>query len=198
MEPYRYFVLHKPFNMVSQFVSPDDVRLLGQVDFDFPPGTHAIGRLDSHSEGLLLLTTDKRVTRLLFSSVVPHRRDYLVRVRNEMAPGDLERLRAGVMIRVGLSEEWLAKPVAVEEVGKPDWLADRPGEYSDRIPHAWLKITLTEGRFHQVRKMVMAIRHPCQRLIRTSIEDLHLGDLPAGAVREYPGEEFFRLLKIQP
>lgn len=198
MEPHRYFVLHKPFNMVSQFVSPDAVNLLGQIDFDFPPGTHAIGRLDNHSEGLLLLTTDKRVTRLLFSAAVPHRRDYLVRVRNEMAPGDLERLRAGVMIRVGLTEEWLAKPVAVEEVGKPDWLPDRLGEYSDRIPHAWLKITLTEGRFHQVRKMVMAIRHPCQRLIRTSIEDLHLGDLPSGAVREYSGEEFFRLLKIQP
>jgi 23S rRNA pseudouridine2457 synthase len=88
--------------------------------------------------------------------------------------------------------------VAVEEVTKPGWLADRRGEYSDRIPHAWLQITLTEGRYHQVRKMVMAIGHPCQRLIRTSIEDLHLGDLPAGAVREYPGEEFFRLLKIQP
>ena len=76
----RYFIVHKPFNMVSQFVSPDDVKLLGEIDFDFPEGTHAIGRLDNHSEGLLILTTDKRVTKRLFSSKIPHRRTYLVQV----------------------------------------------------------------------------------------------------------------------
>ena len=62
----RYFILNKPFNMVSQFVSTHDVQLLGNLDFDFPPGTHAIGRLDNDSEGLLILTTNKKVTRLLF------------------------------------------------------------------------------------------------------------------------------------
>ena len=60
--------------MVSQFVSTDEVRLLGDLDFEFPEGTHAIGRLDSASEGLLILTTDKRVTRLLFSGEKPHKR----------------------------------------------------------------------------------------------------------------------------
>jgi len=64
--PHRYFIIHKPRNMVSQFVSSHDVRLLGDLDFDFPEGTHAIGRLDKDSEGLLLLTTNKRITRLLF------------------------------------------------------------------------------------------------------------------------------------
>ena len=52
--------------MVSQFVSADDVQLLGDLNFEFPEGTHAIGRLDSHSEGLLILTTNKKVTKLLF------------------------------------------------------------------------------------------------------------------------------------
>jgi 16S rRNA U516 pseudouridylate synthase RsuA-like enzyme len=64
--PHRYFIINKPYNMVSQFISSHNVRLLGDLDFDFPEGTHAIGRLDNHSEGLLLLTTNKKVTRLLF------------------------------------------------------------------------------------------------------------------------------------
>ena len=57
--------------MVSQFVSTHDVRLLCDLDFNFPEGTHAIGRLDNHSEGLLLLTTNKKITSLLFQGVVP-------------------------------------------------------------------------------------------------------------------------------
>ena len=51
MTQQRYFILHKPFNMVSQFISPDKVGLLGDIAFDFPEGIHAIGRLDNHSEG---------------------------------------------------------------------------------------------------------------------------------------------------
>ncbi len=62
----RYFLVHKPYKMVSQFVSPDKVRLLGDLDYHFPEGTHAIGRLDNNSEGLLLLTTNKKVTKLIF------------------------------------------------------------------------------------------------------------------------------------
>ena len=72
--PHRYFILNKPFNMVSQFVSTDEVPLLTAIDFNFPEGTHAIGRLDAHSEGLLILTTNKKVTRLLFQGEVPHKR----------------------------------------------------------------------------------------------------------------------------
>ena len=62
--------------------------------------------------------------------------------------------------------------------------------------HTWLCITLTEGKFHQIRKMVFALRHRCKRLIRISIEDLQLGNLASGEVKEMHEEEFFRLLKI--
>jgi len=72
-------------NMVSQFVSSHPVKLLGDLEFNFPEETHAIGRLDQNSEGLLLLTTNKKVTRLLFQGLVPHTRTYLVQVKNTVS-----------------------------------------------------------------------------------------------------------------
>jgi 23S rRNA pseudouridine2457 synthase len=57
-------------------------------------------------------------------------------------------------------------------------------------------MTLTEGKYRQIRKMIIAVNNKCKRLIRTSIEDIELGDLPVGKIREYEEEEFFRLLKI--
>ena len=67
---FRYFIINKPRNIVSQFVSPHKVGLLGNLDFDFPEGTHAVGRLDADSEGLLILTTDKRGWNLLINDLL--------------------------------------------------------------------------------------------------------------------------------
>lgn len=86
--------------MLSQFISEKDGALLGDLSFDFPPGTHAIGRLDKHSEGLLLLTTNKKVTRLLFQGDILHKRTYLVQVKKMVNEETLQRLRNGVSIRV--------------------------------------------------------------------------------------------------
>jgi 23S rRNA pseudouridine2457 synthase len=57
-------------------------------------------------------------------------------------------------------------------------------------------MTLTEGKYRQIRKMISAVNNKCKRLIRTSIEDIELGDLLVGKIREYEEKDFFRLLKI--
>lgn len=181
--------------MVSQFVSPDDVRLLGALDFRFPEGTHAIGRLDSHSEGLLLLTTNKKVTRLLFEGTQPHQRTYLVQVKNVMLPETLEQLRQGVLIEIEGGQQYLARPEKADFAARPEGLSELQPHYH-MVPHTWISITLTEGKYHQVRKMVAAVKHPCKRLIRISIEDLELGDLAPGKVLEMEEATFFRLLRI--
>lgn len=183
--------------MVSQFVSPDEVRLLGDLDFDFPEGTHAIGRLDSHSEGLLILTTNKKVTNLLFLGEVPHKRTYWVNVGHIVSEETLELLRSGIAIRVKGGGDYVTAPCEVEIIERPAVLSRQENETRDSVPNTWLSITLTEGKYHQVRKMVRTARHRCKRLIRASIEDLELGDLPPGGVREIEEESFFRLLKIQ-
>ena len=77
MSEHRYFIVNKPGNMLSQFVG-SDLPMLGDLDFDFPEGIHAVGRLDMSTEGLLILTTNKKVTKLLFQSDVSHKRVYLV------------------------------------------------------------------------------------------------------------------------
>ena len=183
--------------MVSQFVSTDDVRLLGALDFEFPEGTHAIGRLDSASEGLLILTTNKRVTSLLFMGEVPHKRTYWVNVGHIVQPGTVELLRTGISIRVKGGGYYTTAPCEVEIIERPAVLGKHKNETQPDIPNTWLSITLTEGKYHQVRKMVRVANHRCKRLIRASIEDLELGDLPPGGVQEVEEAEFFRLLKIE-
>ncbi len=194
----RYFIIYKPYKMVSQFVSPDNVNLLGDLDFDFPEGTHAIGRLDNNSEGLLILTTDKRVTRLLFQSEKPHKRTYWVQVEKKVGEEALHKLRTGIPIRISGDLFHTTVACEVDIIERPTNLQPREHEYRLDLPQTWLKMTLTEGKFHQIRKMVSSVYHDCKRLIRISIEDLELHDMKPGEVREIEEKEFFRLLKIDP
>ena len=182
--------------MVSQFVSTDEVGLLGDLGFDFPEGTHAIGRLDSMSEGLLILTTNKRVTNLLFSGEKPHKRVYWVNVAYHVSEETLHLLRTGIPIRVKGGEFYTTTPCEVDIIPRPEILSKHQNESYENAPNTWLRIALTEGKFHQVRKMVFNVKHRCKRLVRESIEDLKLGDLPPGGVKEIEEEAFFRLLKI--
>ena len=192
----RYFIINKPFNMVSQFVSTHDVRLLGDLDFDFPEGTHAVGRLDNDSEGLLILTTNKKVTRLLFLGDEPHKRTYLVQINNILSVENLKRLQNGINIRIKTGVTYTTNPCDVRIVNNPGELYDLGKRLTAWPPFTWVLITITEGKFHQVRKMIAATGHKCKRLIRIRIEDLRLDGLKAGAVRELEEGDFFIKLKI--
>ncbi len=81
-------------------------------------------------------------------------------------------------------------------------VAGTEGYFNDQKPiplrpeYTWLLVQLTEGKFHQVRKMMSAIHHQCRRLIRVAIEDLTIGDLPPGGVQELDEETFFTKLKL--
>jgi len=183
--------------MVSQFVSTHDVRLLGNLDFDFPKGIHAIGRLDNNSEGLLLLTTNKKITRLLFQGKVPHTRTYLVQVKNQVSEESLTQLRNGISISGKNNTDYVTNSCDVVIVDQPKKLFSSGYELRNGVPCTWLHITLTEGKFHQVRKMVAAIHHRCKRLIRISIEDIELDGLQPGEVREIAEDDFFQKLKLK-
>jgi 23S rRNA pseudouridine2457 synthase len=196
MQPHRYFVVYKPVNMVSQFVSSHDVPLLNKLNFVFPEGTHAIGRLDQNSEGILLLTTNKKITRLLFQGAVPHLRTYLVQVKNKVDELTIQKLANGIEISAPNGSLYKTTPCLIKLVGKPIGLSAVENPLHPNVQTSWLEITLTEGRFHQVRKMVAAVNHKCIRLIRTSIEDIKLEAMQPGEVIELMEEKFFKLLHL--
>lgn len=196
MPQCRYFLLNKPFNMASQFVSVEPVRLLSHLDFDFPAGTHVIGRLDSLSEGLLLLSTNKKVMALLFKAEIPHKRTYLVRVNGIISHHAIQQLREGVTISVRGKGKYTTAPCEVTLLHTPPQVLPYQLEQNPYIPHSWLQVALYEGKRHQIRSMMRAVNHECRRLIRISVEDLALGDLAPGCVREIEEALFFKLLKI--
>ena len=204
MTAHRYFVVHKPINMVSQFISSHDVNLLGSLDFEFPEDTHAIGRLDNHSEGLLLLTTNKKITKLLFQGPKTHTRTYLVQVKNKITPDTAAALANGIQISATGGAAYLTSPCSVSIVEDPapyqhlfDASLLTPAiPVHQNVVTSWVLITLTEGKFHQVRKMVAAVHHRCLRLIRVAIEAIYLGNLPAGEVKELEEADFFKLLEL--
>lgn len=197
MQKHRYFLLNKPINMVSQFVSSHDVPLIGDIDFDFPEGTHAIGRLDKNSEGLLLLTTNSKVTRLLFHGTQPHKRTYLVQVINQIQPETILKLANGIAISAAEGNKYITTPCEVKLVDKPSYIQDLSTKpLHKNVTNSWITITLTEGKFHQVRKMVAAVKHKCLRLIRISIEDIVLEGIKPGEVKEVTEQYFFEKLKL--
>jgi 23S rRNA pseudouridine2457 synthase len=182
--------------MVSQFKSSHQVRLLGELTFTFPEGTHAIGRLDRESEGLLLLTTNKKITQLLFQSAKKHSRTYLVMVKNQMTPETINAIRNGIPIKTTSGQLYISIPEKVEVIENPLMLYPFAQDHRCVYPHTWLSITLTEGKYHQVRKMVFATGHRCLRLIRLSIDELRLNSLSPGEVKEIEEEELFRLIPM--
>jgi 23S rRNA pseudouridine2457 synthase len=196
MLPHRYFVVYKPVNMVSQFVSSHDVPLLNKLNFVFPEGTHAIGRLDQNSEGILLLTTNKKITRLLFQGAVPHLRTYLVQVKNKVDALTIQKLANGIEISAPNGTVYKTTPCLVKLVNQPVGLAKVENPLHPNVQTSWLEITLTEGRFHQVRKMVAAVNHKCIRLIRIAIEDVKVEAMKPGDIIELKEEKFFKLLHL--
>ena len=184
---HRHFVLHKPFGYLSQFVSAFErearkKRFLGELH-DFPAGSMAIGRLDEESEGLLLLTTDGRVSEDVRSRHVE--KEYYAQVDGLLTEEALARLRAGVAISVH-GQAYHTAPCQARLLAAPPTLAPRARPVRDdrHGPTSWVALTLTEGKFRQVRKMTAAVGFPTLRLVRVRIGQLTLLDLPPGAVRE--------------
>lgn len=183
--------------MLSQFTGGHPgLRMLGELDYAFPEGIHALGRLDHTSEGLLLLTTNKAITRLLFQSNEPHKRTYLVQAYKHVGQEKLQLLRDGITIKIQDGVDYVTTPCDIQIVDRPAGLAHNPHELRPDIAQTWMTITLTEGKYRQIRKMLQNAGHPCRRLIRLSIEEVVLDGLQPGEVREMDEESFFRLLHL--
>jgi 23S rRNA pseudouridine2457 synthase len=183
--------------MVSQFVSSHEQRKLDELNFVFPEGTNAVGRLDDESEGLLILTTDKTLTKRLLHPEKKHSRNYIVQVEKIVGELALNCLKTGIEILIkGQNRPYTTLPCQVTVIEKPKNLPFRENSLREDLPQTWLEFVLTEGKNRQIRKMCRIVGHKCKRLIRTKIEDLELGNMVPGEVKEIEQNNLFELLRL--
>lgn len=184
MQTHRHFVINKPFGYLSQFKYDlkRKKKLLGEL-YDFPEGTMAIGRLDEDSEGLLLLTTDGKVSEQVRSKKVY--KEYYVQVDGIITQSAIEKLKIGVEIGFD-GQKYTTKPCQAFVVNEVPDFGIRAKKIRDERhgPTTWASITVNEGKFRQVRKMTAAVGFPTLRLVRVRIGNIFLNDLKAGEVLE--------------
>ena len=187
---FKYFLLNKPYGFLSQFSGQGGDKTLKSL-FNFPKDVYPVGRLDKDSEGLLLLTNDKKLTDHLLNPKNHHEKEYFVQVENIPNELDLQKLREGVIV-----EEKKTLPAKVKIIPSPNFpVRFPPIRERKNIPTAWLSIVITEGRNRQVRKMTAKIGHPTLRLVRVRIQKILLGKLKPGEVRELTDKEIQELYK---
>jgi 23S rRNA pseudouridine2457 synthase len=121
----------------------------------------------------------------------------LVQANGNLSPEKIEELQQGVTILLRGNTLWRTSPCVVDIIQEPDPIFGIENTLHPRQPYCWLKITLTEGKYHQIRKMLIVAQSKVKRLIRISIENLELTDLPQGHIREYQQKQFFDLLGIE-
>lgn len=150
---------------------------------DFPPGTMAIGRLDEDSEGLLLLTTDGKMSEQVRSKKVD--KEYYVQVDGIITQEAINQMKNGVEIGFNGTKYW-TKPCESSILTEIPNFGARGKKIRDERngPTSWASITVNEGKFRQVRKMTAAVGFPTLRLVRVRIANVYLNDLQAGEVKE--------------
>lgn len=180
---FHHYIIYKPYGYISQFVYTHKrkKKLLGDLH-DFSEGTMAIGRLDVKSEGLLLLTTNGKVSQLIRSRKIE--KEYYVQVDGIITEEMCLELSKGVIITVD-GEPYQTLPCKVHQINPPEIHPRIPPVRDDRHgPTSWISITLKEGKFHQVRKMTAKVVFPTLRLVRVRIGNISLAKMESGEVIE--------------
>jgi len=184
---HRHFLIYKPFKMVSQFITNDKhqkkKRFLGELH-DFPEQSMAIGRLDETSEGLLLITTDGRLSNNINKSS-HFEKEYYVQVDGVITDQAVSRLKNGIEISVNGKAYLTNKCIVNKLIDTPD-LPETVQRIRDERhgPSSWISIVLNEGKFRQVRKMTSAVGFPTLRLVRVRIGPYEIKEMKSGDVIE--------------
>jgi 23S rRNA pseudouridine2457 synthase len=182
---HHHYILNKPYNCLSQFIyegkRKKSKHLLGEL-YNFPEGTMAIGRLDEDSEGLLFLTTDGMMSHKVRSKKVE--KEYYVQVDGIITNKAIEKIKKGVEIGFK-GTKYITKPCKAFLINdEPELPIEKRSIRDERHgPKSWASITVTEGKFRQVRKMTAAVGYPTLRLVRVRIGEILL-KINAGEVIE--------------
>lgn len=168
-QSYRYYAYNKPLGIVTHSPHGNEKEIADVINLR---GVAPLGRLDKDSHGLILLSNDGRITERLLSPQAEHEKEYLVKVDKPLMQNTLTRLSKGVKI-----EGYITKPAQAEELS----------------PYT-LRLTITEGKRHQIRRMLAALGYVVRDLQRTRIMHINLGPLKAGEYRELTSTECSQLM----
>jgi 23S rRNA pseudouridine2457 synthase len=170
---------NKPFGVICKFRPERGRRTL--ADYIDVANVYPAGRLDSDSEGLLLLTDDGALQARIASPRHTLAKVYWAQVEGAPTEAALTRLRSGVHLG-----DFTTKPAGTRLIDEPGelWSRDPPIRYRARIPTAWLELTLREGKNRQVRRMTARVGFPTLRLVRAGIGQISVRGLAPAAWRE--------------
>lgn len=172
-----YIALHKPDGFVTTTNDPFDRPTVMELVADIPARLFPVGRLDYHTEGLLILTNDGDFANRLMHPKNEIYKTYIAHVPGFPTLGKLNLLRRGVMLEDGKTAP--AKVVVIRQ-------------YPDSVD---ISISIREGKNRQVRRMIEAIGHKVTRLTRVSIGQVQLGHLPKGKWRHLTPKEREEIVK---
>jgi 23S rRNA pseudouridine2457 synthase len=170
--PMRLLALNKPFGTICQF-SPHETRA-SLADWVKVPGVYPAGRLDSDSEGLLLLTDDGALQARIAEPRHKLVKRYWAQVEGAVDAGTLKKLARGVDLG-----DYVTRPCRADYVEPTDtlWTRTPPIRYRAAIPTTWIELSITEGKNRQVRRMTAAVGFPTLRLVRVGIGALDIFSL---------------------
>jgi len=170
---------NKPFGVICKFSPEPGKRTL--ADFIDVPHVYPAGRLDTDSEGLLLLTDDGALQTRIADPSHKLAKVYWAQVEGTPTEAAVSALRAGVTLN-----DFTTKPAGALLIDEPAnlWPRDPPIRYRAKIPTAWLEVTLREGKNRQVRRMTAHVGFPTLRLVRTKIGRVSVEGLAPGTWRE--------------
>jgi 23S rRNA pseudouridine2457 synthase len=170
---------NKPFGVICKF-RPEPGRPT-LADYIRRPGVYPAGRLDTDSEGLLLLTDDGALQARISSPRFKLAKTYWAQVEGIPTDEAIATLRRGVDLG-----DFVTQAAGARLIEPPDnlWPRDPPIRYRAKIPTSWLELTLREGKNRQVRRMTARVGFPTLRLVRASIGNVHVQGLAPGEWRE--------------
>ena len=165
VQPHAYIMLNKPKGIVSSLSDPEGRPTVKDLLHGVSVRVFPVGRLDSDSEGLMLLTNHGDLAQALVHPRYHVPKTYLIKVKGVLRDDEIKSLERGVEL-----EDGVTSPASVKKVRKAE-------------QNSWLEITIHEGRKHQVKRMLEAVGHPVSKLIRVRFGPLTLRDLAAGEFR---------------
>ncbi|MEA3181364.1 MAG: rRNA pseudouridine2457 synthase [Gammaproteobacteria bacterium] len=170
---------NKPFGVICKFRPEPGRRTL--ADYINVPNVYPAGRLDTDSEGLLLLTDDGLLQARIANPRHKLAKVYWAQVEGVPTEAALTSLRNGVDLG-----DFRTKPAGARSISEPTnlWPRDPPIRYRAKIPTAWLELTLHEGKNRQVRRMTARVGFPTLRLVRAAVGQVGVDGLAPGKWRE--------------